>query len=163
MGVEQSVQMLAPAFVLLVVGPVYHPQADPTRTRCAPGVGFPESAWGFGPRDICTKTPGDGLLTSPVFNVAAVVEYRHDPGAVLGTRDTVEPNTCFASDNVKYLQTVRTGVMPFAADAAEDTTTTSAITAADTATARPLCSPFTPSAGRRGGRRGCRGCRSAWS
>ena len=78
--------MLAPAFVLLVVGPVYHPQADPTRTRCAPGVGFPESAWGFGPRDICTKTPGDGLLTSPVFNVAAVVEYRHDPGAVLGTR-----------------------------------------------------------------------------
>jgi len=135
--------MFAPAFVLVGVGAMYHPQADPTRTRCAPGVGFPESALGFGPRDICTNTPGDGLLASPVFNDAAEVEYRHDPGAVLGTRDTVEPNTCFASDNVKYLQTVRTGVMPFAADAVEDTKVTSAIIAADTATARPPCSPFT--------------------
>jgi hypothetical protein len=82
------------------------------------------------------------LLAPAAFKVEVGAAYRHDPGAVLGTRDTVEPNTCCASDNVKYLQTAWTGVMPFAADAAGDRSMTITSTAVDAATTPTLRGAF---------------------
>ena len=125
-------------------GVTYHPETGPTRTCRAAGVGFTANRLGFGPRHACTITPGDVSGVPSTSRVAGGAVYRHVPLAVPGTRGAFGPNTCRASESVKYLQTAGTGVKPLAADASADSSSSrSAMAAVATAAARPPHRPTT--------------------